>query len=86
VHAVEHVHEQAEAEAVSTLREKLVALAAEECNGASEYRDCAINSAKAQAMASALIAVLDNVPADEGLAPWISDQLEDALDQADELH
>lgn len=71
--------------AVSTLREKLVTLAAEECNGTGEYRDCAVNSAKARAMASALIIVLDEVPAAEGLAPYIPEQLEEALDQADEL-
>ncbi len=67
----------------STLREKLEALATEWCNGSHEYRNCAVHSAKAQAMARALLIMLDEVPVDEGLAPWIPKQLLTALDRAD---
>jgi hypothetical protein len=65
-----------------TLREKLEALAAEECPGADEYRGCSVYSAKAQAMAGALIMLFE-----EGLdyETWKSsmDQLKAALDRAD---
>lgn len=64
---------------MSTLREKLEALATGECNGTSEYRDCAVHSRKAQVMARMLLLVLDGATVDEGGA------FDHALDRAENV-
>lgn len=67
---------------MSTREEKLAELTAEECNGTGEYRDCAVHSAKAQAMASLLLALCsDELTWDAEAELWRS--MDAALDRAD---
>lgn len=44
--------------AVASVKEKLVKLADEDCNGTDEYRDCAVHSLKSQAMANTLLLLI----------------------------
>lgn len=72
----------------ATIRGKLEALAAEECNGADEYRDCTVHSLKAQAMAKALLTLItdeERWPGQNGDHEELLKELDTALERANTI-